>query len=218
MATWSAGYVLDIEYTSGFYREIAPGFLNWAILSQGLYAPTLREGAAYCELGCGQGFGTALLAAANPGVKFYGFDFNPAQIANARRLSAQAGLTNITFEDKSFEELATAPDGAYPKFDIIAIHGIYSWISPENRRFIVDILFRHLSAGGAVYVSYNCMPGWAAVAPLQRLMREHANRGPIDRICRCRTRLLLLNSSRLAMHDIFHLIRGLLRGWKRWLL
>ncbi|MGL5136813.1 MAG: methyltransferase regulatory domain-containing protein, partial [Beijerinckiaceae bacterium] len=25
---------------------------------------------------------------------------------------------------------------------------------------------------------YNCMPGWAAVAPLQRLMREHANRHP----------------------------------------
>lgn len=178
MSSWSAGYVLDIEYTSGFYREISPSFLHWAIHFQGANAPSLKKGSTYCELGCGQGFGTALLAASNPGVKFFGFDFNPAQIANARRLVDQAGLENVTFEDKSFEEVATAPEGTYPRFDYIAIHGIYSWISPENRRFIVDILFRHLNAGGAVYVSYNCMPGWASVGPLQRLLREHANRGP----------------------------------------
>jgi trans-aconitate methyltransferase len=178
MAVWSAGYVLDIEYTSGFYREISPPHIGWALHSSGVHAPAFKEGATYCELGCGQGLGTALLAAANPQAQFFGFDFNPAQIANARRLSAQAGLSNVTFEDKSFEEVATAPEGRYPAFDIIAIHGIYSWISEANRRFIVDILFRYLKPGGAVYVSYNCMPGWADAAPLQRLMREHANRAP----------------------------------------
>ena len=178
MSTWSAGYVLDIQYTSGFYRELAPTYLQFALLSQGLRPPQIGPGATYCELACGQGFGTALLAAANPQARFWGFDFNPAQIANARRLVTEAGLTNVTFEDYSFEQGVALPPDALPQFDIIALHGIYSWISPENRRFIVEFLDKRLKPGGLVYVSYNCMPGWAASAPLQRLMREHANRYP----------------------------------------
>lgn len=177
MADWAAGYVLDIQYTSGFYRELAPSHLRFALLAQGVRPPALGAGATYCELACGQGFGTNLLAAANPDMRFWGFDFNPAQIANARRFAAEAGLTNVVFEDWSFEE-ALGRTAELPKFDVVALHGIYSWISPENRRFIVDFLDRTLKPGGLVYVSYNCMPGWASVAPLQRLMREHADRHP----------------------------------------
>lgn len=178
MTAWSAGYVLDIQYTSGFYRELAPPHLQFTLLTLGLRPPSFGPGTTYCELACGQGFGTALLAAANPQARFWGFDFNPAQIANARRLAAEAGLTNVTFEDHSFEQGVALPPDALPQFDIIALHGIYSWISPENRRFIVEFLDKRLKPGGLVYVSYNCMPGWAAMAPFQRLMREHANRHP----------------------------------------
>jgi SAM-dependent methyltransferase len=176
MTSWTAGYVLDIPYTSGFYRELAPAYLSFALLAQGVRPSTLGPGATYCELACGQGFGTALLAAANPDIRFWGLDFNPAQIANARRLAAEAGLSNVTFEDWSFAQAAALPADALPSFDVVALHGIYSWISPENRRAIVDFLDRRLKPGGVVYVSYNCMPGWAATAPLQRLMREHADR------------------------------------------
>jgi SAM-dependent methyltransferase len=178
MSSWTAGYVLDIPYTSGFYRELAPSFLSFALLRQAVRPPVLSPGATYCELACGQGFGTALLAAANPQTRFWGFDFNPLQIANARRLAAEAGLTNVTFEDHSFEQAcALAPD-ALPAFGVIALHGIYSWISPQNRDFVVRFIERRLKPGGLVYVSYNCMPGWAAMAPLQRLLREHADRHP----------------------------------------
>lgn len=178
MSSWTSGYVADIEYTSGFYRELAPSYLQFALVSQKLRSPPIGPGTTYCELGCGQGFGTALLAAANPQARFWGFDFNPAQIANARRLAAEAGLSNVTFEDDSFEQGVALPPDALPQFDVIALHGIYSWISPENRRFIVEFIDKRLKPGGVVYVSYNCMPGWAAIAPLQRLMREHANRYP----------------------------------------
>jgi SAM-dependent methyltransferase len=157
---------------------MAPTHLQLAALSQSLGAPPPGKPFTFCELACGQGFGTALMAAAHPEGRFWAFDFNPAQIANARRLAADAGLTNVTFEDFSFEQGVALPDDALPTFDIIALHGIYSWISPENRGFIVQFLEKKLKPGGLVYVSYNCMPGWAAVAPLQRLMREHANRLP----------------------------------------
>ena len=32
---------------------------------------------------------------------------------------------------------------------------------------------RKLKPGGIVYISYNCMPGWAAMMPLRRLLVEH---------------------------------------------
>lgn len=119
-----------------------------------------------------------MLAAANPDIDFYGFDFNPAQISNAKRFVAESQLGNAFFFDQSFEECSAAPATAFPKFDVIVLHGIYSWISAENRNHIVRFLRDRLSPGGLVYISYNCMPGWAAAAPLQRLLREHANRHP----------------------------------------
>lgn len=176
--TWQAGYVSDIEYTSGFYRELAPSFINFALQSNGFRSPKLNPGTRYLELACGQGLGTMLLAAANPNVEFWGLDFNPAQIANARRLAEAAGLKNVFFDDQSFEETLLGQHGEVPQFDYITLHGIYSWVSAENRNYIVSILDKHLRPGGVVYVSYNSMPGWCALAPLQRLIKEHANRSP----------------------------------------
>lgn len=118
------------------------------------------------------------MAAANPEMEFWGIDFNPAQISNAQRLAAEASLQNVTFVDYSFEQAVSAPEGTIPKFDYIVLHGIYSWISVENRRFIVSFIDRYLKPGGLVYISYNCLPGWAASAPLQRFIREHASRHP----------------------------------------
>lgn len=179
MSSWSAGYVLDVPYTSGFYRELAPSYLQFVLsATAGVRTPRLDRPFTYCELACGQGFGTALLAAANPNGTFWGLDFNAAQISNARRLAAEAGLTNVQFLDQSFEESVNAPIGTFPQFDFITLHGIYSWINPENRDFIARFLGDRLKPGGIVYVSYNCLPGWSTAAPLQRLMREHANRHP----------------------------------------
>ncbi|MDP3173605.1 MAG: class I SAM-dependent methyltransferase [Phenylobacterium sp.] len=178
MAAWSDGYVTDVQYTDKFYAELAPGFLAFACLRQGVRPPSLEAGSTYLELGCGQGFGLNLLAAANPGMDFWGVDFHPGQIDNARRLARAAGLTNIVFEDYSFEQMLALPAAALPKFDIIALHGVYSWVSPENRAVIVQLLDRLLKPGGMVYVSYNCLPGWAALAPLQRFVAEFVDRAP----------------------------------------
>lgn len=178
MSAWADGYVQDIEYSSHYYREISPTHLNFAALGQGIRPPSTGEGSAYCELGCGQGLGSIIVAATHPQMKVWAFDFNPAHIVNAQALAAEAQLDNITFSDRSFEQLCDLPPGSLPQFDYIVLHGIYSWISPENRRFVVEFIDRHLKPGGLVYVSYNCLPGWTASAPLQRLLREHALRQP----------------------------------------
>ncbi len=175
MTDWTEGYVSDIQYIPGFFSELAPTRLAYATLVASKRPALPETGARYLELGCGQGFGTALLAAANPEMSFTGIDFNPAQIANARRMATQAGLTNIEFKDYSFAEtLERGLNGV--AYDFAVLHGIYSWISKENRDAIVEILARSLTPGGLAYVSYNCLPGWAHSMPLQRLLREHAGR------------------------------------------
>jgi hypothetical protein len=171
MSSWTDGYVSEIDYTHGFYRELTPSFLAFCMLLKGLRPPTLGTGFAYCELGFGQGFSSNLIAAANPWGDFWATDFNPAHAAGAQQLAQAAGTPNVRFFDKSFGELLETDT---PAFDLIALHGIYSWISPENRATIRDFIRRRLAFGGVVYISYNCLPGWSPAMPLRQLMIEHA--------------------------------------------
>lgn len=176
MTDWSEGYVSDIDYTHGYYRELNPAHLRFALLAKGLRSPDPdAEGFAYCELGFGQGVSLTIHAAANPGGTFLGTDFNPAHAVGARELADRSGVTNLTLHDDSFAELlARSEGGGMPQFDMIVLHGILSWISPENRGTIVAFIRRTLKPGGVVYVSYNALPGWAAMMPLRELMTLHA--------------------------------------------
>jgi trans-aconitate methyltransferase len=169
---WTGGYVAELPYTFGFYRELTPAIHNFALAVKGFaQSGAAKESFTYCELGCGQGVSVALLAAAHPGARFYATDFNPTHAAHGRRLAAAAGLTNITFFDDSFEELAARD---LPEMDCIALHGVYSWISPEARRSIVAFIRKRLKVGGVVYNSYNSLPGWAAAVPMRDMMVAHA--------------------------------------------
>jgi len=171
---WNQGYIADIEYIHGFYAELAPEQLAMAALMRGNRAPALTEGFTYFELGCGQGDSLNLLAACNPQGRFYGNDFNPSHVAGAQALASAVGLENVTILEKSFQELAAVE---LPQFDFICLHGIYAWISAENRKAIVDFIRTRLKPGGLVYISYNCLPGWSATAPLRRLMTDYAHAG-----------------------------------------
>lgn len=175
MGDWGEGYVSDVEYVPGYYPLQAPGLLNLATLVAGYSPLSLDTGFRYCELGCGLGYTTALLAAADPRGEYWACDFNPAHIARARALAAGAGLDNVAFEEASFADLVgpDAPD--LPQFDIVTMHGVYSWISRENQQAILRFLDRHVVPGGIVYVTYNCMPGWSAMLPLQRMLLEYAD-------------------------------------------
>jgi hypothetical protein len=175
MSGWTAGYVTDIPYTYGVYRELVPSLLGFAALAAGYAALDVNAPLAYCELGCGQGYSANIVAAGNPHVQVYANDFNPAHILGAHTLAAGAGLRNVHFHDASFAEFAV--DETLPEFDIIALHGIYSWINAENRRHIVDFIRQRLKVGGLVYISYNTMPAFAGIMPLRRLLADRAEAG-----------------------------------------
>lgn len=180
---WTEGYVDGISYIRSFYRELSPTLLRFALLLAGHRPPVDLEGPFhYAELGCGHGVTSAVLAAAHPCARFDAVDFNPDHIAGARRLANDAGLDNATFREDSFADLldqarADSSDG----YDIIALHGIWSWVSERNREILVELLRRRLKPGGLVFLTYNALPGTYASLPLRRLLVEHtsANSGPL---------------------------------------
>lgn len=171
MTAWTQGYVDGLDYTYDFYRELTPSILNFAAVCRGQNFEFDTEHLTYCELGCGQGFSTNVLAAANPQIQFYANDFSPSHVAGARRVARLAQLKNVHFYEHPFSEFVHEPS-LPPAFDIIALHGVYSWVSEENRREIIRFIHRKLKPGGLVYVSYNTLPGWASIMPLRRVLRD----------------------------------------------
>jgi SAM-dependent methyltransferase len=178
---WTDGYIADIAYTDGYYVELAPVHLNYVALLNGCAPRPLDRPFNYLELGCGNGHTVTLLAAAYPQGRFYGCDINPAHVANARRWAELGKLDNLRILEASFEDMATMD---LPEFDFIAFHGIYSWISEKNRKAMLDVIARRLAPGGLVYNSYNCLPGWSAQGPLQRLMLEIGRDVPGDSLAK----------------------------------
>jgi len=172
---WTSGYLAEIDYTHGYYREIAPGLIDMALLLSG-HVPPPRAGMRYLELGFGQGLSANIHAAAVPG-EFWGADFNPAHAANAQTLARAAGA-DAHFLDDSFADLAVRDD--LPAFDYIVLHGVWSWVSDENRRAIVEIVRKRLKVGGALYMSYNTLPGWAVGMPLRHMLTLHADTAGSD--------------------------------------
>lgn len=172
----NAGYVADIDYTYGYYRVLQPDLLKLACINAGVtppggVTPPAGEPLSYLELGFGKGLTLNIHAAANPGT-FWGADLNANYAAEAATVAA-ASRSGVRLLAESFTELAARPD--LPEFDVIAMHGAWSWLSPETRRLVIDLIRRRLRIGGLFYVSYNAYPGAAALDPLSELLMLHAD-------------------------------------------
>lgn len=174
MSDWSHGYNVSVGYTYGFYRELAPDWLDFCARIQGFVPPDRGPTGAfrYLEMGSGQGLGLCLLAALYPNAEFFGVDFNPEHIAHARQLAAASGLSNVSFIEGDFSAMAQAWPAGIGECDYITLHGIYSWIPPQVRADLVTCLGHASRSGALIYLSYNCMPGWLSTVPFQHLARQ----------------------------------------------
>ena len=138
MATWTEGYVSEIGYTFGYYKELNPLQIKFAFLNVGLVAPKINTA---CELGFGQGLSINLHAAASE-TSWYGNDFNPSQASFAQE-TAQASGADVNLFDDSFKKFLNRQE--IPMFDYIGLHGIWSWISDENRRILLEFIEKKLN-------------------------------------------------------------------------
>lgn len=167
--SWADGYVTDIEYNQHFFGNLAPAHLDYVCLQVGQRPPAVGEPFTYCELGCGLGLSSTVLAAANPQGRFWAADLNPNHVATARQIVQEAQLDNVTHMEASFAEML---DADLPEFDYIVFHGVWTWVSTAARRDIVRFIRRKLKTGGTVYVSYNTAVGWERRHALGRMFKE----------------------------------------------
>src|SRR5690606_29083624 len=167
MQHWADGYFTGSHYTYGYFDYLSPVQQRFALLLNGLDCPPSPSSPHHCELGFGQGVTINVHSACNPG-SYTGTDFTPDQAVFAANLADRAGNTSLRVLDDSFADFRDRKD--LPLFDSISLHGIWSWISEDNRSILLDIIRLRLKPGGILYLSYNCLPGWANIQPLQRLL------------------------------------------------
>jgi SAM-dependent methyltransferase len=175
LSDWTHGYRTDLEYTFGVYTFLNPDLLLLRAVMSGVKpsASILSGGAedtrglVYCDLGCGQGMTTNLMAARDPGGKYFGIDYNSAMIANAKALAEDAKITNVTFLAESFTNLLNLD---MPDCDVVVMHGIWSWVDDGLRQNIIDFLKKKLKPGGICFVSYNSAVG-RNDGPMRELLR-----------------------------------------------
>ena len=160
---WAEGYPAATDYTTGYFRQLNPVFARFVLTVAGLEARPIRTA---CELGYGQGVSVAMHQAAS-GASWWGTDFMPGQAAFAQALAGP----EAKLAEQGFAEFCLRDD--LPDFDFVCAHGIWSWISAENRAVIVDFLRRKLKPGGVFFVSYNTDVGWAGLRPYRALMVQH---------------------------------------------
>ena len=168
-AGWSQGYVTDTSYADKFFRELSPAWLNYVAAVNAGSPRILDRPFTYLELGCGFGNSTVVNAAAFPRGEFHACDFNPAHVEGGVRHASTLSVPNVQFHESSFDRVLSLD---LPAFDFIVLHGVYSWVGAEARQAIRRVVGTALKPGGLVYVSYNCLPGWSAEAPLRRLLLE----------------------------------------------
>ena len=166
---WSSGYITEVGYEWGYFSELNPMRAQIALLCNGFACGQIKTA---CELGFGQGVSMNMHAAGGE-VEWYGNDFNPSHALVAQKMADISGAQARVF-DESFAEFRHRKD--LPQFDYIGVHGVWSWISEENRQEIVDFIKAKLKVGGVLYVSYNVQPGWSGFVPMRNLMMEYLER------------------------------------------
>jgi methyltransferase-like protein/SAM-dependent methyltransferase len=203
----------QVPYPSLAYVQSHPDRLaTWAtLLGQN---PKPIDRCRVLELGCASGGNLIPMAYGLPGSEFLGLDISSRQIADARNMVAEMGLSNIAFE--CMDILDVSPDlGA---FDYVIAHGVYSWVPPEIQDKVLQICKQNLSADGVAYISYNTYPGWHMMNIIRDAMLYHT-RDAIDpqaRAVKSRSLLdFLVNSvspDNLAFGNFLQAYANFLRG------
>lgn len=101
----------------GVAKFFGPGYRanlvsGWLPLLEGV-VPKLQAGGKVADVGCGFGISTVLMAQAFPNSQFFGFDYHPASIEEARRLAKEQNIANVTFD------VATAKGYPGQNYDLV---------------------------------------------------------------------------------------------------
>ena len=169
---WSRGYPVSESYPPAWHYFQSPAHLRAICALMGVaWEVGPDTPLSIAEVGCGTGYTAAVLAAGTPNAQVLGLDYNPAHIAEARSLANAAGLQNLRYAEADLADLSEAALDGLPEFDLITVHGVWSWVGDPVREGLLRLLRRRLKPGGIVMISYNAMPGAAGSQGLARWVR-----------------------------------------------
>ena len=124
------------------------------------------------ELGCGDGFNLAAMAALHPGSSYTGIDYAGEAITRGRAMMEDLGLKQVRLEQADIRKLdALSP--SLGQFDYIMAHGVYSWVPEEVREALLATLGRLLAPHGIGFVSYLALPGAHLREMVRTIIRFH---------------------------------------------
>ena len=162
------GYLAEGNYPSNFTREFAPAWVDAMLRARGVAPPRApREPFALLDLGCGDGIGLVILAAAYPEGRFVGIDALPGHVAHGQSAAARLGIGNVSFRCALFSDVE---DPAVPEYDYVTAQGVIAWVSAANREQVYRIAASHLRPNGVAVLGYNAMPWWKDVLVFQRMV------------------------------------------------
>ncbi|MBR0661711.1 methyltransferase regulatory domain-containing protein [Neoroseomonas oryzicola] len=181
-----------------FESAASPARLHLALaIADTDWEPRDRDRLTVLDIGCGRGTTALLLAAANPGWDVIGLDLQPAHVAEAREIAAEAGLSNLRVIEADlagFDEACAAR--LLPEVDIVICRGVWTSVPDVVRQGIVALLKSRLRPGGLVLMGYNALPGSSGAIVLQRLLHEAARGMPGTEPERSRRALAVLQQLR----------------------
>ncbi len=170
---WARGYPVSEPYPASWHSFQSPAHLRAICALMGVEWEVGPETPlSIAEVGCATGYTAAMLAAGNPHWHVLGLDYNPAHIAEARSMAAAARLANLRYLEADLAELSDAELDRLPEFDLVTVHGLWSWVADPVREGVLRLLRRRLKPGGLALVTYNAMPGAAGSQGLARVVRR----------------------------------------------
>jgi SAM-dependent methyltransferase len=176
------GYVIDGVYPSNFHAEFTPNWIDAMLLHRGIAPPRAPGGTfALMDLGCGDGLGLIIMAAAHPEGRFFGLDALPAHVALGTRTAAECGVANVSFRCALFSDVAEPSE---PDFDYVTAQGVMSWVSADNQHHVRRIATSHLRPGGIACLGYNALPGWKDALAFQQIVRRLSDEETGDAVSR----------------------------------
>jgi len=155
-----AGYFAETKYPSILNRALTPNMISGSLRWKGMQPAGLRDEFTHLDIGCGDGIGLCLIAAAFPQAKFVGFDAMREHIDTGQEFARVHGIRNIELICQTFEQFLSAPATEIDAFDYITSQGVIAWVSERNRQYVYDIIGEFLAETGASTLGYNCQPGW----------------------------------------------------------
>ncbi len=101
----------------GVAKFFGPGYranllASWLPTLDGV-VDKLQAGGKVADVGCGHGISTVIMAQAFPNSQFFGFDYHPASIEQARAFAEEQNVDNVTFD------IATAKGYPGQNYDLV---------------------------------------------------------------------------------------------------